>query len=334
MRITRELLQKTIDDTVSRRTRSERSIVAIYLCGSLLGDDFLLGGTTDIDLGILHYDTPAVEREIVRLTDDVHLDVAHYPQKLFQQTRQVRMHPWLGPTIHDCKVVYDPHHFMDFTQASVRGQFHRDDYVAGRARQRLEHSRQIWLGFVAKPSESASVEDVGRYLKAIEHAANAVASLSGAPLTERRLLLNFRGRAEAVNRPGLHAALLGVLGAHHLDGAGLQALVVSWQAALETLPVENIQPRLHPARRSYYSRAVDALLKSQQPASLLWPLLRTWTLAASLAGAGSAAYTGWQQACAGLGLQGEGFNERISALDSFLDMVDETIEVWLKERGG
>ncbi len=54
MRITPEILQKLARDTVAQRTRSDRDVVAVYLQGSLLRDDPLLGGTADIDLFFIH----------------------------------------------------------------------------------------------------------------------------------------------------------------------------------------------------------------------------------------------------------------------------------------
>jgi len=78
MRITREALMKVVRDTVTQRLRTDRSIVSIYLTGSLLEEEYLLGGAADIDLVIVHNDYPGPEREIVPLTDTVHLDIAHH----------------------------------------------------------------------------------------------------------------------------------------------------------------------------------------------------------------------------------------------------------------
>jgi hypothetical protein len=44
MRITTETLLKIARDTVAQRTRSDRSLLAIYLTGSLLESEPLLGG--------------------------------------------------------------------------------------------------------------------------------------------------------------------------------------------------------------------------------------------------------------------------------------------------
>lgn len=333
MRINRDTLIKIAEDTVSQRTRKDRGIVSVYLCGALLGDDYLLGGTADIDLAFIHLDTPPADREIVRISDEIHLDIAHYPQQEFRNGRNLRQHPWMGPTIFDCKVLHDPQHFMDFIQASVRGQFHRPDYVLGRARLQFEHARRIWLEYATNPPQQPAPRDVVKYLRAIEHAANAVASLTGSPLTERRLLINFPARAGAAGRPGLQAGLLGMLGAPHVDVPAVHSWLDAWQAAWLAQPEEGRPERLHPARVVYYRRAFEALLDGAQPMAALWPLLRTWTLAAGRLAPDDPARQAWQSAGEQLGLLGAGFAERVEALDAFLDGVDETLERWGQERG-
>ena len=105
-----------------------------------------------------------VEREIVRISDEVHLDIAHYSRKLYRQTRELRLHPWLGPILYGCKILYDPQHFMDFTQASVRGQFYRPDQVMGRVQPQVENARQIWLAFTS-PRDGPDNETVSYYLR-------------------------------------------------------------------------------------------------------------------------------------------------------------------------
>jgi len=338
MRINRETLLKIADDTIAQRTRRDRGLLSAYLTGALLGDHYLLGGTADIDLAFIHLDAPAAAREIVHLTDEVHLDIAHYDQKEFRRARALRLHPWLGPTIFYCKVLYDPQHFMDFTQASVRGQFDRADYVLGRARTQAEHARQIWQSFTVDTSQQGTSEKpepdrLSAYLRAVDHAANAIASLSGPPLTERRMLVEFPARAEALGRPGLYPAFLGMLGAPNVDFAALRAWLPDWQSAYEGVPAQSAPARLHAHRRLYYLRAFEALLDSAQPHTALWPMLRTWTHAASTLAESAPGRIAWVAACQRLGLAGQDFTERVRALDSFLDMVEESLEKWGNEYG-
>jgi hypothetical protein len=182
MRITRETLLKLAQDTANQRARSDLSILAVYLSGSLLDGEPLLGGTADIDLFFIHNEDPASDREVVRITDEVHLDIAHHGRKQYRQTRELRLHPWLGPRLYGCKILYDPQHFMDFTQASVRGQFFRPDQVLGRVRPQVERARQIWFTLTAV-QESTDRQQTWSYLQAVGLVANAIAGLSGKPLT-------------------------------------------------------------------------------------------------------------------------------------------------------
>ncbi len=84
-----------------------------------------------------------------------------------------------------------------------------------RARRNAEHARQMCNG-LQLPVETGPAL-ILKYLKAVNHAANAIAVLNGAPLAERRFLLQFPARAEAAGRPGLAAGLLSLLGAANMD---------------------------------------------------------------------------------------------------------------------
>ncbi len=332
MRVTRDTMLKIASETVDRRARASRDLMAAYLCGSVLGEDFLFGNSADIDLVFIYTDPVQPEREIVRLTDEVHLDIANHYHKDYRDTRRLRVHPWLGPALNSCKVLYDPQHFMDFTQASVRGQFDRSDHVFERARRQVEQARSIWLSYQMK-SVDAGPQDVLSYLRAVEHTANAVASLSGPPLAERRFLLQFPGRAEAVGRPGLYAGLLGLLGAPNLPDGALAEWLDAWRNAYEAIPAGQAPARLHPDRLMYYLGALHTQISGTQPETSLWPLLRTWSMAVELLAADSSHANTWKAAFTQLGLAGAAFLGRLDALDAYLDVIDETLEEWARANG-
>lgn len=332
MRINRETLFKIAQDTVAQRTRADRDIQVAYLCGSLLGENYSLGGTADIDLVFIHLADPAVEREILRLTDDVHLDIAHHIEKDYRQARRLRLHPWLGPALAECKPLYDPHHTLDFIQASVRGGINRTEYILQRAWPQVEHARQIWSGFAPGVS-TVGVEEVRLYLQAVEHAAQGINLLSGSPLAERRFLLDFPSRAEAAGQPGLYPGLLGLLGAAQVDAGRLTSWLPDWEASLEAVPEASRPAILHPARKLYYRKAIEAILTRDQSLAALWPLLRTWTESARLLPEGSPLRSGWVSAVQALGLLQPAFGERIVALDAYLDTVEEAVDRWSKANG-
>jgi hypothetical protein len=332
MRITPDLLLKLANDYIAQCSKTERGILAVYLQGSLLRDNLTIGGTTDIDLFFLHTDISQEEREFVRITDEIHMDISHHPVSLYRRPKELRSHTWLGPGIEGCKILYDPQHFLDFTQASVRGQFRRSDQVLRRVRPQAEHARQIWLAFQSEKPQG-SPHDVLDYLRALDHAANAIASLSGSPLTERRFLIDFPERAGAVKHAGLYAGLLGLLGAPLVDAPKVRAWLPDWQAAYEAAAQNQVLQRIHPVRLNYYLKAFESLLDSERFQVVLWPLWRTWTQIVDTLPEQDEYLPAWQKAGESLGMLADGFQERISALDAFLDLVDETIENWARENG-
>lgn len=333
MRVTAEMLLKLANDHVKQRVREDGDIIAAYLQGSVLEDEPVIGGAADIDLFLVHFSNIEEQREIIRITDDIHLDIAHASRQEYRNTKALRVHPWRGPVINGSKILFDPQHFMDFTQASVRGQFDRPDNVMLRARQQSDHARQIWLGFMDFTGDPG-VGELALYLRAVDHAANAIASLNGPPLTERRFLLRFPGRTSVAGRPGLSAGLLGLIGAPNITSEQLKTWLPEWRSAFTALSADKAPARLHPNRLNYYMRAIEFMLSgSQTYQAALWPMVRTWTSLAQLMPDRPEIVQAWSGACHKLGLLGPGFGERLEALDSYLDMVEETLDAWAVQAG-
>jgi len=332
MRINRRSLIRVIHNTVEQRTRSDRNIVTIYLCGSLLGDEYELGGTVDIDLFFIHAGTVEEGREIVRLTDDVHLDIAHHDQRYYRDTRTLRLHPWMGPNINTCEIYYDPGHFMDFTQASVRGQFDQPEYVLNRARTQANSARQIWFAYENEQPE-AGPSEIGDLLRAVGNAGNAISSLIGPPLTERRYLLQFQQRTDSLRRQDLFTGFMALLGAQNVEIDSIRSWLEPWEAAYDLLRPGKTLSRLDPVRKQYYLRAFESILDSQQPGAILWPLLSTWTLIPNNLPKNTPARESWQEAFRELGFLEDGFSKRIMGLDNYLDQVEESLDDWARAQG-
>lgn len=333
MRINRDTLLRIARDQVEKQTGQQRDILAAFLCGSLLSEEeYLLGGVGDIDLVFIHVNDIPVEREILPLSPQVHLDIAHHLQKEYLQPRHLRVHPWLGPTVKSCMILYDPQHFLDFTQASVRGQFERGDYVVQRGRTHIDRARKIWSALDGGQGQPSPAQ-VEAYLRLLRHAANAIASLSGTLLAERRFLYDLPQCAEQVGRPGLAAGFLGLLGALSLDPETLSIWLATWAEAWRALPVGHAVARLHPGRQSYYQDGIKALLGSQLPQAGLWPMFFSWTLAVTLLEKEEESLKGWRQVCQTLGLSGADFQERLRGVDAYLDQVEETLEEWGRRNG-
>jgi hypothetical protein len=333
MRINRNMLLKLANDSVDKYVKNDRTVMGAYLQGSLLGESPLIGNTADIDLFFVHSDEVRVEREIVRVSDEVHLDISHHSHRVYRQPRELRLHPWLGPAIYGCKIMYDPQHFIDFVQASVRGQFTSPQNVIIRVRKQADHARQMWeaLNQLGRPLEP---DHIWLYLRALEHAAQAIAGLSGPNLTERRFLMGLLARVESVHRPGLYQGFLGLLGASTLDLGVIRAWLPDWQNTYLGLPTDIALIRLHPDRFAYYANAFDVMLASETPKVAIWPLWHTWTQAICSLPVSAPQIIAWRAASEQLGFAGETFSNKVKGLDAYLDQVDELLDAWAKENGG
>lgn len=336
MRLTRDTLIKIASETAAQRVRVSRRIVCIYLTGSVLGEAPLLGGTTDIDLVIIHDSEPLQPREIVRFSDDIHLDISHYAQETFRHPRHLRADPWLGPFIYSKPMVfYDTQHWFDFTQASTGAQFFQPDYILQRANTLAQAAREAWMHLEFNPQE-AHPRRVYGLLKTLENAGNALVCLTdeGQPLAERRFLLNLPHRLQALGQPELISGLVNLLlpNPGQLEPVWKQWLL-DWQDAFKAAGSQpEASPRLHPARQAYYQHGAAALWE-ESPSAAFWLLFRSWTLAASHLPEGAPQLEGWQAACQTVGLDEAHFSDHLQQLDHYLDRVEETLEAWAHANG-
>ena len=331
MRITRDLLVRLAKENVKERSYNDKSIVAAYLTGSLLSEEPLLGGTTDIDLVFIHDAPPALSREIVPLSADIHLDIRHRFQKEYEPPRELRVNPWLGYELYDPMLLYETKHFFEFTQASLRAGFDEPKNLIHRSFKLLNQARKNWMDLQLSNGNSPAKEML-QYLDALQHAANAIAELTGAPLSERRMLLQFPSRAEAISRPEFSTGFLGLLGGTEFNVHLLADWLPAWKAfflfATESSLVDS---RIHPARLDYYQKAIESMLASDQPITALWSLFYTWTLSASVLPENQ--ITPWANACQLLNLANDGFELHLEQLDHYLDAIEELLEKMLAEQG-
>ena len=333
MQITAGILKQFADTTVEKITRANFDIMAAYLRGSLvMGDDPLMGNTTDIDLVFIHTDTPRTSRKILRLTDEVHLDIEHHSQIKYLKGRELRVHPWMGPSLYNAQVLYDPQHFLNFTIATVRGMFHREDHTLIRVRSLADNARQAWMELQNSPNIS-NQQTVTEYLKIIEDTANALSLLVGEPLTDRRFLTTFAKRVQSLDQPGMYAGLMGLLGAPRVEVETLHDWVSVWNTTYNAESITKRPAQIHQYRRDYYLMSLKALLAGEKPKDVLWPLLFTWTQVAGCLPEEDPAFLKWQTTFEQLGLLGVDFPERIQAMDIYLEQVEEKIENWAFEHG-
>lgn len=326
MRVTRDSLLRIAKETVQERAYNDPNIIAAYLTGSLLNIDPMLGGTADIDLVFVVKERPEKSRKFVKLTPDFHLDISHRSKDEFKSPRDLRGDPWLGYEMYDPILLYEREKFFDFVQASLRAgfEFEQPPLMLQRCRNLLTHSRQIWMD-LSELEEPAGPREIAKYMKSLFHVINCVAELSGPPIQERRLLLEFPARAEAAKKPGMVAAVYGLLGANNVSADKVKSWLSDWKAAFVAACEDvNVDERIHKYRLNYYEKAAKALLDGETPLSALWLVLHTWTFSAAVLTGDHLKF--WENACNELGLLGDGFAEHVQALDHFIDEVEIVLE--------
>jgi len=82
---------------------------------------------------------------------------------------------------------------------------------------------------------------------------------------------------------------------------------------------------------NYYKKSFEALLRSDEPSMILWPLFNSWTRAIVVLPEDE--IKGWQAARTRLGLSGGGFVERVEGLDHYLDEIDILLDEIAKANG-
>jgi len=337
MRLTREILIKIARETANQKASVSRRILCIYLTGSVLSDSPLLGGTTDIDLVVVEDSEPLQPREIIRVSDEVHLDIAHYAQDVFRQPRHLRTDPWLGPFIYSKPIVFhDTQHWFEFTQASTGAQFYQPEYTYQRVNKLAQAARKAWMDLELNPDDR-HLKNLNNYFGAVENAGNALASLYGEPLAERRFMLQLPQRLQALQMSEMTSGLTHLIAPdiEHLEDAWAEWLH-AWKTAFHQAGSRpDVPPQLHPARQAYYERAITAMW-DENPIAALWLMLKTWVLAGRHLpedGTEENAINPLQAALNTLQLDEEHFTERLAEMDQYLDRVEEAIERWARSNG-
>ncbi len=329
MRITREKLIELARIEAERRAERE-DVVSAYLIGSVASGEPLLGGSADVDLILIHTTSPPIDREMVVLSGDAHLDIGHHARSLYAQPRQLRIHPWLGPAISNPVFVFDPQHFFEWAQAGTRGQFHRPDHARERARSFLATARR---------AQSELAEDPGwltLYLRAVQLAANAAACLTGMPISGRRAVLELERRAQSLGRPEVFSGFLRLLGVDDSGGWSLPEWLTAWGRAFNEAAAVSSDPRLHPCRQGYYRSGFQALAEAGRPDAVIWPLLVVWDRAMTALEAHSRSEPhrpAWSAARHQLDLTDASREARGEDLDAYLDHIETVVENWADKAG-
>ncbi len=328
MIITREKLIKLAAREAEERAAQD-DVLSAYVIGSVASGDPLLGGAADIDLVLIHHGPPLLPREVVRLSDDVHLDITHHPQSRYESPVELRHHPWLGPAICEPVFLHDPKHFFEWVQAGVRGRFYQPLHVHARGRAFLRRARRRKADL---PNADPWLAD---YLLTVLEGANAAACLAGPPAAGRRLQLQLEQRAASLEADTLVDGFLQLIGASTIERT-LADQFATWARAYDEAERVSSDPEFHPGRRDYYLRGFQALADEGRPEATLWTLLSTWDRCLRALGSGSSAEEHrmpWRAFLTSLKLSPEHTRAREDELEDFLDSIEMLLDSWAEANG-
>lgn len=325
MNITRE---KLID--LARREAEQRAelgdVISGYLIGSVARGEPFVGGQADIDLVLIHDGKPAQEREIMRLSAEVHLDILHHAHAVYRSPKELRVDPWLGPSLCEPIFLHDPSHFFERAQAGARGQYHRPDHALARARAFLERARH------AHALLPLSTRWVHTYCRALLDAANSVAALDGFPASGRRVALLLAQKAYAQQVPEAYEGFVRCLSAEALLSWDIPSLLQAWARTLDAAAERSTDPELHPSRRDYYLRAFQSFADDGLTHAIVWPMLVTWERAI-FALSEQDGTQAWGQTLEQLGLNRGQRPRRERDLQGFINQMEQEVELWAEKNG-
>lgn len=331
--IERETLLKIAREAAAQRMAARRSLISAYLTGSVAANEPLLGDATDIDLILIDDSETPPAREVVRLTDQVALDVQYRSKVGYANPKALRVDPWRGPEMCEPIFLNDPTHFFELAQASARGQFHRSDHVAARARTFIEWARnELHLGVLPGAEPSAPVT-LAALCRSLLYAANAIISLTAFPGAGRRLVMKLETAARRLARADGYDEFMALFATEPVGQAQAQAWLADWSATYRA--GQSAEDELiHPARRTIYERGFQAQIQADRAAEALWLMLYTWQACLKHLPSDSPQADHWITFLEQLQMASPSdFKEKVRQVSAYLDLAAQMVEAWGGEHG-
>ena len=332
MKLTNDLLQKIALDFVKEKAANDYAVKAVGLFGSVLKEDAIVRNSADVDLMIWE-SYGSQRREIVELTEDVHLDIEYFSVDDFQQTVELRSMPYKGYLVYGCKPLHDPDHVLDFVQAGVRGNFFETENVMARVDTLLSGARDRWLKYQMTHNVSAELF-AQFYFEMLHDVLQSVVLYEDQPLGVRRMLIEFPDYAKKAGDVSLFADVLGLLGVAGMDLTILRNWLNDWSEdydAVQSLPT--INPSIDAIKKNYYFKSMEDQLDSDVPLTAAWTMLFTWVEMATFAEQRGFDGLHWGEVAKTLGFVESEFGIKMKAMDAFLDKVEAIFVTWKSANG-
>lgn len=332
MKITKERLLTLTQMYLNKLVRSDHSVVCVYLVGSMLEEDPFINGTTDVDLVIVHNVPVSENREIVAISPEATLDIHHIEQNTYSPPRKIRKDPWVGSSLcFDPIVLYGTGHWFEFAQASVEAGFFQPEAVIYRSRLFSNAAREKFSSLGTTMQQGGNY--TAAYLKTIENAANAVATLVGKPLTDRTMFKQFKAIADNLDEPELMADLHALLLGNRDISPYYEYFFNAWKYYIEFFgnnPVSHSMMKLNASRLLYYMRPVEWYWNEHLTSSI-WLMAKTWSSIANYIQLDDNEY--YNSFLTMLEISPHFFVQRHDQLEALLEKVEDVQEKWGREKG-
>lgn len=270
MKYTKEYLLEAAQNFVNKKIARDPAISAVLLIGSLRKIDHFIDRPMDVDLLVLRDEKGDVDNELVRISDEHHLDV-HYDDALaYDDPKMLRSDSVRGWALWDASVLYQREHFFEFTQSTVRSQFDEPRNVIDRMRYYIKPARELWLENSATPENV----DMETYLSAIFAAGNALACIDREPLSIRSFLTDLFDVTKNLEIEDINSRFMNCLSSD-LSIDLIQSNFALWEELFMEgckYPADDV---ITPLRLAYFRSSIDSELAGTQPIRALWPFLFT-----------------------------------------------------------
>jgi hypothetical protein len=323
VRVTRDKLIDLAREEAERRGQTE-DVISGYLIGSVATGDPLINDSTDIDLILIHEFVPGSKREFIPLSENIHFDIAHHKDELYSYPPDLRVDPWLGPSMCEPLFLYDPEHFFERAQAGVRGQFYQSDYVIARSKALLERANHLKANCYSNHSW------ISDYAYSAMESVNALATLGGLPITGRRMAVLLQDRLRGLGFEDQYISFQHLLGGNLLQEESIPDWLDAWEKTFDVAGYLN--PAFNLARKNYYLLAFHDLIEKKNADAILWNLFTTWNQARDIltnAGEIKELDITWGSMLFKLELSDEFKDPRIAELEDHLDTIEEILEKWV-----
>jgi len=321
MHISRDALLKITKDTVAKRFAHDPNVTAVFLVGSLRPESAAIENIADVDLLVLHNGEIPRDREIIKLSNEYHLDISYEVITAYSQPHELRGDGLRGWAMWDPQLLFQRGRFFEYTQSIVRAQFEEPVNIIKRALSFSVPAREAWFEMQSNPEDAHPLQ----ILSAAQNAVNALACLSGPPLPERRVLAGIQERARAINVEELVQTIFTCV-ARNASPDTIRQWIPAWESAFKAASLSPADLRLHAVRLAYYKNAIETQLNSDLPRAALWPMLFTWALASENGTFTDEHSQAWNAVCSEIGLNSSARYERLQALDTYLDNLEDIFE--------